>query len=100
LSITDKIFWLRIGFAVLAGIISGALGFLSNNPQAFRGIGIGFLLYFITYIIARVAFGKRMPINEHRKLVTTGMGAYVFMFLTVWILYNTYVYQQAVSVDN
>lgn len=100
MSITDKIFWLRIGFAVLAGIISGALGFLSNNPQAFRGIGIGFLLYFITYIIARVAFGKRMPINEHRKLVTTGMGAYVFMFLTVWILYNTYVYQQAVSVDN
>jgi len=100
LSITDKIFWLRIGFAVLAGIISGALGFLSNNPQAFRGIGIGFLLYFITYIIARVAFGKRMPISEHRKLVTTGMGAYVFMFLTVWILYNTYVYQQAVSVDN
>jgi len=100
LSITDKIFWLRIGFAVLAGIISGALGFLSNNPQAFRGIGIGFLLYFITYIIARVAFGKRMPINEHRKLVTTGMGAYVFMFLTVWILYNTYVYQEAFSADN
>lgn len=100
MSITDKIFWLRIGFAVLAGIISGALGFLSNNPQAFRGIGIGFLLYFITYIIARVAFGKRMPINEHRKLVTTGMGAYVFMFLTVWILYNTYVYQEAFSADN
>jgi hypothetical protein len=100
LSIADKIFWLRIGFAVLAGIISGALGFLSNNPQAFRGIGIGFLLYFITYIIARVAFGKRLPINEHRKLVTTGMGAYVFMFLTVWILYNTYVYQEAFSTDN
>ncbi len=100
MSITDKIFWLRIGFAVLAGIISGALGFLSNNPQAFRGIGIGFLLYFITYIIARVAFGKRLPISEHRKLVTTGMGAYVFMFLTVWILYNTYVYQEAFSADN
>ncbi len=100
MSITDKIFWLRIGFAVLAGIISGALGFLSNNPQAFRGIGIGFLLYFITYIIARVAFGKRLPISEHRKLVTTGMGAYVFMFLTVWILYNTYVYQEVFSADN
>ncbi len=100
MSIADKIFWIRIGFAVLAGIISGALGFLSNNPQAFRGIGIGFLLYFITYIIARIAFGKRMPISEHRKLVTTGMGAYVFMFLTVWILYNTYVYQERLGTDN
>ncbi len=97
MSIVDKIFWLRIGFAVLAGIISGALGFLSGNPEAFRGIGIGFLLYFITYIIARGAFGKRIPLSEHKKLVTTGMGAYVFMFLTVWILYNTYVYQQNLS---
>jgi len=97
MSITDKIFWLRIGFAMLAGLISGALGYLSGNPQGFRGIGIGFLLYFISYIVARIAFGKRVPLSEHRKLVTTGMGAYVFMFLTVWILYNTYVYEQQLS---
>ncbi|MEM4400006.1 MAG: hypothetical protein QW776_02525 [Candidatus Nitrosocaldus sp.] len=93
----DKIFWLRIGFAVLAGIVAGAMGFLSTNPQAFRGIGIGFLLYFITYLIARFSFGKRIPPSESRKLVTTGMGGYVFMFLLVWILYNTFVYQQLAS---
>ncbi|MEM4442835.1 MAG: hypothetical protein QW593_01185, partial [Candidatus Nitrosocaldus sp.] len=33
----------------------------------------------------RFSFGKRIPPSESRKLVTTGMGGYVFMFLLVWI---------------
>ena len=86
----DKIFWMRVGFGVLAGILAGALGYLSYNPQAFRGIGIGFMIYFVSYILARFLFGKRLPPTDYRKMVTTGMAGYVFMFLFVWILYNTF----------
>lgn len=85
----DKIFWMRIGFGILAGILAGVLGYLSYNPMAFRGVGIGFLIYFVSYIVARFVFGKNLPPTDYRKMVTTGMGGYVFMFLFVWIMYNT-----------
>lgn len=90
----DKIFWIRVGFAVLAGVLAGALGYVSLNPMAFRGIGIGFLIYFISYIAVRVAFTKQLPPSDYKKLITTGMLAYVFMFLFVWVLYNTFTYGQ------
>lgn len=86
----DKIFWMRIGFGVLAGIIAGMLGYLSSNPMAFRGVGVGFMIYFLSYIVARVSFGKNLPPTDYRKMVTTGLGGYVFMFLFIWILYNTF----------
>jgi hypothetical protein len=81
---------MRIGFGVLAGIVAGALGYLSYNPQAFRGIGIGFIIYFASYIVAKSSIGKQLPPTDYRKMVTTGMGGYVFMFLFMWILYNTF----------
>lgn len=90
----DKIFWMRIGFGVIAGIIAGALGYLSFNPVAFRGIGIGFLIYLISYIVARSAYKSVLPPTEFKKFVMTGMAGYVFMFMFVWIIYNTFMYGQ------
>lgn len=92
----DKIFWMRIGLAVIAGIIAGALGYLSFNPQAF-GIGVGFIVYFASYFIARFSFAKHLPPTDYRKMVTTGMLGYVFMFMVVWILYNTFVVSEQLS---
>jgi hypothetical protein len=86
----DKIFWIRIGFGVLAGIVAGALGYIGANPLAFRGVGIAFMLYFVSYMVARFSIGKSLPPGDARKVVTTGMGGYVFMFLFIWILYNTF----------
>lgn len=82
---------MRIVFGVLAGIVAGALGYLSFNPQAFRGIGIGFMIYFVSYIVAKFYVGKNLPPTDYRKMITTGMAGYVFMFMFVWILYNTFV---------
>ncbi len=82
---------MRIGFGILAGILAGALGYLSYNPMAFRGVGIGFMIYFLSYIVAKFSFGKSLPPSDYRKMVTTGVGGYVFMFLFMWILYNTFV---------
>lgn len=85
---------MRIGFGVLAGIIAGAVGYLSFNPLAFRGIGVGFLIYFVSYIVARFLFGKYLPPTDYRKMITTGIGGYVFLFLFVWIMYNTFTFVQ------
>ncbi|GIU70867.1 MAG: hypothetical protein KatS3mg003_0346 [Candidatus Nitrosocaldaceae archaeon] len=89
MDILDRVFWLRIGFAVIAGLVAGGLGFLSFNENAANGIGIGFLFYLISYIVARGIYGKIIPSTDKNKLITTGIGAYVFMFLFIWILYNT-----------
>ncbi|MFQ5969142.1 MAG: hypothetical protein ACE5J2_01420 [Nitrososphaerales archaeon] len=86
----DQIFWMRILFGVVAGIIAGALGYLSFNPMAFRGIGIGFMIYFASYVVARFSIGKYLPPTDYRKMITTGMAGYVFMFMVMWILYNTF----------
>lgn len=90
----DKIFWMRIGFAVVAGVLAGALGYLSFNPMAFRGIGVGFLIYFVSYIVARFMYGRILPPTDYRKMITTGIGGYVFLFLFVWIMYNTFTFGQ------
>ncbi|MFQ5940515.1 MAG: hypothetical protein ACE5KA_02295 [Nitrososphaerales archaeon] len=87
----DKIFWMRIGFGIIAGIVAGAVGYLSFNPEAFKGIGIGFMIYFASYIVARFFMGRNLPPTDYRKMVTTGMAGYVFMFMFVWIMYNTFV---------
>lgn len=81
---------MRIGFGVLAGIVAGALGYLSFNPQAYRGIGMGFMIYFVSYMVAKFYVGKNLPPTDYRKMLTTGMVGYVFMFMFVWILYNTF----------
>ena len=81
---------MRIGFGVLAGILAGALGYLSYNPAAFRGVGVGFMIYFVSYVVTRFSFGKVLPPTDYKKMITTGMAGYVFMFLFVWILYNTF----------
>jgi len=81
---------MRIGFGVLAGILAGTLGYLSYNPMAFRGIGIGFMIYFVSYVVVRYSFGKNLPPTDYRKMLTTGMAGYVFMFMFTWILYNTF----------
>ncbi len=85
----DKVFWIRIIFAVIAGLVAGGLGFLSINKDAASGIGIGFLFYILSYATVRAFYGKSILPTERSKLITTGIGAYIFMFLFIWILYNT-----------
>lgn len=97
LSPIDKIFWMRIGLGVLAGIIAGALGYLSDNPHAFRAIGIGFMMYFASYIVTRLYIAHELLPSDYRKMITTGMAGYVFMFLFSWILYNTFVFAKQIG---
>lgn len=88
----DKVFWVRISLAVIAGFVAGALGFFSTNLNSINGIGIGFLFYIISYIVVRALYGKSIPTTERKRLATNGIGGYIFMFLFIWILYNTIVY--------
>jgi len=66
------------------------LNHVRNNSEAIRsGVGICFMTYVASYILARWFIGQHLPPTDYRKMVTTGLAGYVFMFLVVWILYNT-----------
>ncbi len=88
----DKVFWLRVGFAIIAGLTTGIVGFISFNENAINGIGVGMIFYILSYILASALYKRKILASEKSKLFTTGIGAYIFMFLFVWILYNTFIF--------
>ena len=88
----DRLFWIRIGMAALGGIIATFL-FESIEGEERRWASIGFMI--IVFIVSAV-IGKSMkiglPSSDRKKIVTTGLGTYVFLYLFVWILSYTLVH--------
>ena len=91
----DKLFWIRIGMAALGGIIATFL-FESIEGEERRWASIGFM---IIVFIASAIIGKGMkiglPHSDRKKIVTTGLGTYVFLYLFMWILSYTLVHLPA-----
>lgn len=87
----DQLFWLRIGLAVLAGA-SATFIFDSIDGEDRRWSSIAFM---IVIFIVSVGIGKGMniqlPRSDRKKLVTTGLGSFVFIYLFMWILTYTIV---------
>lgn len=89
----DTLFWLRVGLAVAAGT---AATFLFEGIEDFeerRWTSIGFM---IAVFIVSVVIGKMMRIrlapSDRKKLVTNGIGSFVFIYLFMWILTYTLAY--------
>ncbi len=88
----DRLFWIRIGMAALGGITATFL-FESIEGEERRWASIGFM---ILVFIASAIIGKGMriglPSSDRKKIVTTGLGTYVFLYLFMWILSYTLVH--------
>ena len=84
---TDMLYWLRIGVALVGGSMATFIFEGIENSEELRWSSIAFMivLFIITCFIA-----KKMKINfpksNRKKLVTTGLGSYVFLYLFAWIL--------------
>ena len=87
----DKLFWLRIGLALLAGTAATFI-FDSIEGEERRWTSIAFMI--IVFIVS-IGIGKSMnlklPKSDRKKLVTTGIGSYIFIYLFMWILTYTLV---------
>jgi hypothetical protein len=88
----DKLFWIRIGLAAIAGVVATLL-FESIEGEERRWASIGFM---IAVFIASAIIGKGMkiglPPSDRKKIVTTGIGSYVFIYLFMWILSYTLIH--------
>lgn len=91
----DKLFWIRVGLAAIGGVVATFL-FESIEGEERRLASIGFM---IVIFIASAVIGKGMkiglPPSDRKKIVTTGIGSFVFIYLFMWILSYTLVHLPA-----
>ena len=86
--LTDRLFWMRIAFAVIGGIIATFAFEEIEDVEEKRWTSIGFMimLFIATAIIAK---SWKIRIANRKKYVTTGIGSFVFLYLFVWIVSHT-----------
>ncbi len=94
----DRLFWIRVGLAAIAGVVATFL-FESVEGEERRWASIGFM---IAVFIGSAVIGKGMkiglPPSDRKKIVTTGIGSYVFIYLFMWILSYTLVHHSDVGI--
>ena len=88
----DKLFWIRIGLAAIGGVVATFL-FESIEGEERRWASIVFMI--VIFVISAV-IGKGMkiglPSSDRKKLITTGIGTFVFIYLFMWILSYTLIH--------
>jgi protein-S-isoprenylcysteine O-methyltransferase Ste14 len=94
LDVQDKIYYLRIILAAIAGSIVGII----IKPHAVQSntigitIVVGIIFYIASYIIAKKLAGN-IPKDKKRKLITNGIFAFIFMLLTFMVMIFTVINQ-------
>ena len=87
---TNTLFWMRFGFALIGGASATFLFEEIEGSEERRWISIGFMIviFIITCFIAK-GMNINFPKADRKKLVTTGMGSFVFLYLFAWIMAYT-----------
>ena len=84
---TNKLFWMRVVFAVIGGIAATFLFDGIEDSEEHRWTSIIFMisLFLVTCFIAK-AMKINFPRSDRKKIVTTGIGSFIFMYLFSWIM--------------
>ena len=87
---TNKLFWMRFVFALVGGIVATFLFEQIEGDEERRWSSIIFMivLFIITCFIAK-GMKINFPKADRKKLVTTGMGSFIFLYLFAWIMTYT-----------
>ena len=93
----NKLFWLRVGLAVIAGTAATFIFDDIVNMEEKRWTSIGFMIiiFIITIVIAK-GMKIQLPSSDRKKIVTQGIGSYIFIYLFIWVLTNTLVHGNTV----
>ncbi|MGI0056288.1 MAG: hypothetical protein ACREAK_02805 [Nitrosarchaeum sp.] len=88
----DKLFWLRIGFAVIAGTLATFLfEDIQGEERRWASIIFMIIMFIVTIFIAK-SMKMQLPSSDRKKIVTQGIGSYIFLYLFIWILTYTIVH--------
>ena len=93
----DKLFWLRVGSAVIAGTLATLLfEGIQGEERRWASIVFMIIIFIVTIFIAK-SMKMQLPSSDRKKIVTQGIGSYIFLYLFVWILTYTIVHAGTVS---
>ena len=83
---TDMLFWMRFAFALIGGVIATFAfdGIADMEEKRWSSIIFMIVLFIVTCFIAK-GMKINFPKSDRKKLVTTGIGSYIFMYLFAWI---------------
>jgi len=87
---TNKLFWMRFAFALIGGIIATFVfdGIADMEEKRWSSIIFMIVLFVATCFIAK-GMKISFPRSDRKKLVTTGIGSYIFLYLFAWIMTHT-----------
>ncbi len=90
---TSIVYWLRLGFGVLSGVVYNLIGFyqlgdLTLQTLALISVGIG--MYSLSVILVKNILGYGPDVLKGpNKHVTIGMGSFIIWLIFTTILLNT-----------
>jgi len=87
---TNVLFWMRFAFAIIGGAIATFLfeEIDGNEERRWSSIIFMIVLFIITCFIAK-GMKINFPKSDRKKLVTTGIGSFIFLYLFAWIMTHT-----------
>ena len=82
-----KLFWLRVGFAIMGGVAATFLfdGMEHDEEHRWTSIIFMIILFLVTCVIAK-GMKINYPKSDRKKIVTTGIGSFIFLYLFAWIM--------------
>jgi len=85
------LFWFRIALAIIGGIAATFIfDSLEGEDRRWTSIGFMIILFIVSIGIAK-NMKMQLPRSDRKKLVTTGIGSFVFLYLFSWIVSYTLV---------
>nr|AIF24243.1 hypothetical protein [uncultured marine thaumarchaeote SAT1000_26_E12] len=87
---TNTLFWMRFALALIGGAAAEFLfdGIADMEEKRWLSIIFMIVLFVVTCFIAK-GMKISFPRSDRKKLVTTGIGSYIFLYLFAWIMTHT-----------
>ena len=85
----DKLYWLRLGVAAVAGLFAELEAVAVGAPDWGTGLAIGVAAYLVSYYLARFTWYRSAERAVQAKVYTTGIGGFVLVFLFTWMIFFT-----------
>ncbi len=93
----NKLFWMRVALAIIAGTAATFIfEDIEGEERRWSSIGFMIIVFFATIMVAK-SMKMQLPRSDRKKLVTQGIGSYIFMYLFTWILSYTLVNVESIS---
>ena len=93
----NKLFWLRVSLAIIAGTTATFIfEDIEGEERRWSSIAFMIIIFAGTIVIAK-GMKLQLPSSDRKKIVTQGIGSYVFLYLFTWIVTYTLVHAGSAS---